>query len=641
MRYDVKKFIFIGVEEERDAFFKRAQEAGVIHFINTKTSASKEIPPAIQRVAVAIKILRGLPVTEQEETDDFSIADNLVEKIIALKEKLNALAEEERITRLDMSRVEAFGNFSLEDFAIIEKDAKRKIQFYCAKAGFAEKEDLPPEMIYINSDHGLDYFIGINSQSRQYPKMIEMIIERPYGELKARFKELEKEIHAAETELKGYAKYNHFLHHAFINKLNTYHLEAAKNLVEFPLTKESLFVAQGWVPVNKYEQLDALVKELKIQVDEVDIDEKDIVPTSLQNTGPARIGEDLVHIYDTPSVTDKDPSLWVLVFFSLFFSMILGDGGYGLILLIIAIFIRYKHSHLKGAKRRVLDLLTILAFSCIVWGILTTSFFGIPIAPDNPLQKVSAMSWLVEKKAAYHIQRQDAVFQEWVKKYPQLQSVKDPKEFLLKASSVNKSGDISYEAYSRFADNIMMELALLVGVLHIILSMGRYLLRNLSNLGWIIFLIGAYLYAPIFLGASSILNFAFGISQEHAANNALYLIYGGITLAVVIALFRHKLFGLLEASNVIQIFGDVLSYLRLYALALSGSLLTATILDLAASVPFVFGVLIFILGHTVNIVLGIMGGIIHGLRLNFLEWYHYCFEGGGKVFNPLRKQKIE
>ena len=117
--------------------------------------------------------------------------------------------------------------------------------------------------------------------------------------------------------------------------------------------------------------------------------------------------------------------------------------------------------------------------------------------------------------------------------------------------------------------------------------------------------------------------------------------YVGLILAVGIAIFRHKLLGLLEASNLIQIFGDVLSYLRLYALGLAGSLLTATMLDLAASVPFVFGLIILLLGHAVNIVLGIMGGIIHGLRLNFLEWYHYSFEGGGRMFNPLRKQKID
>lgn len=117
--------------------------------------------------------------------------------------------------------------------------------------------------------------------------------------------------------------------------------------------------------------------------------------------------------------------------------------------------------------------------------------------------------------------------------------------------------------------------------------------------------------------------------------------YGGAIIAVIIALFKHKWFGLLEATFVIQIFGDVLSYLRLYALGLSGSLLTSTMNEMAASAPLVLGIVILLCGHAVNLVLSIMGGVIHGLRLNFLEWYHYSFEGGGKMFNPLKKIDVE
>lgn len=378
-----------------------------------------------------------------------------------------------------------------------------------------------------------------------------------------------------------------------------------------------------------------------IHIEEIAIDSNEVVPTYLENKGVSRIGEDLVHIYDTPSNTDQDPSLWVLFFFALFFSMIIGDGGYGLILLLIAMYIRYKHTGLRGLKKRVLNLVTLLAFATIVWGVLTTSFFGISFAPDNPVRRVSLMSWLVEKKVAYHISRNDEVYQEWEKKFPQVQGVTNPEEFLLKASTTNSRGVVTYDAYNKFSDNIMMELALFIGVLHIIISMMRYLNRNWSHLGWIIFILGAYLYTPGFLGASSILNFAFGINQQEATRNGLYMMYGGITLAVLIALFKHKWMGLLEATVVIQIFGDVLSYLRLYALGLAGGLLTATMIDLAASVPLFFGVIILLVGHLVNIVLGIMAGTIHGLRLNFLESYHYAFEGGGKRFIPLKKQEIE
>lgn len=641
MRYDVKKFLFVGVEKEKAAFFKQAQEAGIINFIDTKPVRSKEVSEEVNTIGKAIAILRGLPVVEQEETSEYSIANGLAEKIVGMKSSLDRLYEEERTTKLEMSRVEVFGDFSLEDIAYIEKQGRRIVQFYCAKQGFAEKNEVPENVVYVASDHGLDYFIGFNKERTQYPKMIEMEISRPWGEVYERHREIEKEIHALEQRLKGYAKYNLLLHHAFIHELNEFHLKEAKEFVDYPIDNEDLFVVQGWVPVHKIEALHQLVKKMNVYVEEIAADPHDVVPTYLENNGAARVGEDLVHIYDTPSTTDKDPSLWVLIFFALFFSMIIGDGGYGLVLLLIALYIRYKHSGLKSYKKRALDLLTILGFSCLAWGFLTTSFFGITIAPDNPIRKVSVMTWLVEKKAAYHMEHKDAVYQEWVKKYPEAASAKTPQEFLMDTASVNARGEKSYEAYSKFADNIMMELALLVGVIHIIFSMSRHISRNWSHLGWILLIIGAYLYAPYFLGAASIPNFVFGLDPQEAAANGLYMIYGGMAIAVVIAIYHHKWLGLLEASVVIQIFGDILSYMRLYALGLSGALLTATMIDLAASVPFFFGVLILLFGHVVNIVLGIMGGVIHGLRLNFLEWYHYSFEGGGRMFNPLRKQDVE
>ena len=528
-----------------------------------------------------------------------------------------------------------------DDIDYIQKQGNRVIQYYCAKRGLAEQLNLPDNVVYVGSDHDLDYFIGINKERTQYPKLIEMIVDKPYGTLKKRYEEVRQEIASSDERLKGYAKYNTLLHHAYVYKLNNQELDKAKQFVKYPITDDSLFVVEGWVPVNMINKLHKLVEEMHVYYEEIETEATDSVPTCLENSGLSRAGEELVHIYDTPSNTDRDPSLWVLCFFSLFFAMIIGDGGYGLILLLVALYIRYKFGKLKGAKGRWHTILTVLAYSCIAWGVLTTSFFGITVAPDSPVRKVSLMSWLVEKKAAYHIQHQDEVYKEWVKKYPDLATVKDPVEFLQKGSKKNENGQVSYEIYSKFTDNIMIELALFIGVLHIILSMIRYMDRNWSYFGWIIFLIGAYLYVPHFLHTTSMIHFVFGINKETAWHNGLYMIYVGFGLAVLIALFRHKLFGLLEASTVIQIAGDVLSYLRIYALGLAGSLLTATMIDLAAGVPFVFSVLILLFGHLVNITLAIMSGVIHGLRLNFLEWYHYCFEGGGRMYNPLRKQEVE
>jgi V/A-type H+-transporting ATPase subunit I len=143
------------------------------------------------------------------------------------------------------------------------------------------------------------------------------------------------------------------------------------------------------------------------------------------------------------------------------------------------------------------------------------------------------------------------------------------------------------------------------------------------------------------MDTTSLIHYVFGVDKVRGAQNGLMMMYFGIGLAILISVFKHKILGLLEAMNIIQIFGDVMSYLRLYALGLSGSLVTATMNDLASGINIVFGFGLLLIAHLVNIVLGIMGGVIHGLRLNFLECYHYSFEGGGKRFNPLKKIEIE
>ncbi len=637
MRYDLKKILFVGLKEERESFFEQAQSLGIIHFIENK-ALLKEIPQAIQAITAAIKIIRTLPLTEQEELEDYALTDAIVEEVLKLKQEADKLSKEKRLIKIEMSRIEIFGDFSLEELHKIEKEIGRKAHFYFAKQGYEETTLLPENLIYVDSDHGLDYFVAFDKQPQSYPKMIEMLIEQPLGELRKKAKLLKNALHKTEQQLKFYAKYNTFLHHALIQKLNIHNLQTTKNAISWQFD-QALFVIEGWVPINQVDSLQQMVNDLNVHMEEIAYKEDEVPPTYLENAGISRLGEDLVNIYDTPSAADKDPSLWVLFFFALFFAFIIGDGGYGLIFLGAALYIRYKYA-LSKSSLRLVNLVTILGAACIGWGVLTTSFFGVPLDIDNPLRKISLTQWLAEKKASYLIEKKDAEWQEWIKKFPDLKTVSDPHLFL-KEGKVEKEGKISYEILDQFSNHILFELAILIGVVHLMLSLLRYVNRNLASAGWVLFLIGAYLYFPYFLHVNSMIHYVLGVNPEEGSRNGLYLMFGGMGLATVIALIKHRLLGLLEPMQVIQIFADTMSYLRLYALGLSGAMLISTMNDLAGSVHIVFGIVIIILGHIVNMVLCVMSGVIHGLRLNFLEWYHYSFEGGGKPFNPLRKLTID
>lgn len=634
MRVDVKKFLFIGVEQDRAAFFAKAQEAGVIHFIEGGPATVKSVSPEIDNLMEAIKVLRGLAPMEQEEIEEFALADGLAHKILQFRHHIDKLHEEERIVRSEISRVHAFGDFSLDDVAYLEREGKRKIQFFSAKRGVAAENPLPDEVLFVGSEHELDYFVAINRQPTQYPGLVEMRIDQPLGRLEQRKKAIAHELHETERRLKGYGKYNTFLHQALIHELNTFYLNAAKS-GSTAILDDALFVTTGWIPVTKIEAVEKVVADNKVQMEEIAIEPEDKVPTYLENEGVHRIGEDVMRIYDTPSKTDKDPSLWVLVSFAFFFAFIIGDGGYGFIFLAAALYIQYKHKNLRGWKNRFVKLIMILGVACIGWGLLTNSFFGIEFSQDNPIRKVSVLNWLVEKKTEYHFERKDAIYESWVKKYPELEAAKDPHAFL-------ETGSHEYPSMTNeFSNSIMMELALLIGVIHVIISMSRYLTRNWIFLGWILFIIGGYFFCIEYLGATSILNFAFNIDPNGAALNGRYLMYGGLAIAVVIGIFKHKLLGVLEVMTAVQIFADIMSYLRLYALSLAGAMVTSVANDTAVQLPIILAIVLLIFSHIINLSLSIMSGVIHGLRLNFLEWYHYSFEGGGKRFVPLEKMQID
>jgi V/A-type H+/Na+-transporting ATPase subunit I len=638
MRKDVKKFLFIGAQDDKDVFFKNAQSLGIIHFIDPNLRSHKEMPEDVQQVATAIKVLRGLPPVEQEENFNNLDSHQIVQNILELNEKNEILLEELRVLALEISRIDVFGDFSLEKIASIEKEAKRKIQFFVGRPSLFQEESLPNELISIASDHGLDYYFAINEHSVTYDKMIEMKIDHSLGELRARMAQAQNEHRKLEHQLKKYSQYNEFLHHVLVDKLNDYHLYNAQAYVQQAIGG-ALFAVEGWVPVNKESQVESLVERLNVYAEEIAIEPKDDVPTYLENHGIARLGEDLVDIYDTPSASDKDPSLWVLWGFALFFAFIIGDAGYGLVYLILALFLRYKYPDLKGMGKRVLNLFTVLCIGCIVWGTLMTSFFGLQIGLDNPLRKLSLVQWLAEKKIDYHIAHKDAVYQEWIEKYPDLSRVTDRHEFVsfIPASDPNRG----HIVLNKVTDNVMFELALFVGVVHLVSSFLRYAWRNIPNIGWAIFLIGAYLYFPYYLKTPSFLNTVGKIDLVRGGTFGLELMIGGIAFAWIASIVIHKWKGIFEIMTLIQVFADTLSYLRLYALGLAGAIVGSTINEIASGLPLIFSILLIVVSHVINIVLGTMSGIIHGLRLNFLEWYHYSFEGGGKQFQPLKLLKME
>lgn len=644
MRIDVRKFLFIGPRSIRELFFEKAQEEGMVEFIDTTKKYVYPVPKDLQKVEGAIRVLRGLEPTEQEESEDFSQTSSIVGEILYLHDQIERLTDEERVLQQEIARILPFGDFSIREVEELEEKTGRKFRFFTAKKSYELDDHGHPELLYLTSLHGLDYFATFSTADINISGLIELHIPESLSDLKKRLHHVHEGIHKGREQLKTYAKWNAFLHKARFEKLNEYNLATAQDLVEHEL-EGKVFSAQAWCSLKDLPRLEELVADFEIHMEEIEVEEEDKVPTFLANEGLARVGEDLVHIYDTPSIHDKDPSIWVLWSFALFFAIIIGDGGYGAIIFALSALIHFlMRGKLAGLGKRVVKLGYILGTSCVLWGLLSHSFFGISFDIESPIRDYSVVQTLTEMKAEYHMNQQDTTWKELVEAYPEVRFEYDPFQFLKKAQKTY-DGKTSYEIADTFADNILMELALVVGMLHIALSFLRSLPSAWSGIGWIAAMGGAYLYFPSLLNATSMTHFVFGIDKVQGAEIGYELLLGGMGVAVVLGLIQHKLSGMAELMNIIQVFADVLSYLRLYALGLAGAMMSSTFNDIGGaltggSMTFAAGIFIILVGHIVNFVLSLMGGVIHGLRLNFLEWYHYSFEGGGKLFAPLKLFKI-
>lgn len=634
MIIDLKKYLFIGIQKDLEQFFNRAQEQGYIEFIAKKGRKVADFPKPLQEILSAIKILRRLSKEKSSEFTHGKDPLQIAEKVIKAHTWLEKLLESERLLKAELSRIRPFGYFSLEEISELEKETGRHFQFFCMKRLKIKKAPPPPELIFLKSEDNMNYYLSISHKVESYPEMIEIHLEKSLSYVESELEKIKESIEQCKSELKKESGYLSFLEEKLLYFLDKSNLQFALSDVTSHMD-EALFAIEGWVPKNELPRLSPLLKGLGVMADEIAVSSEDRVPTHLLNQGVAKIGEDLVQIYDTPATIDKDPSTWVFWSFVLFFAMIMSDAGYGIIYLLAGLLFKWKLPNVKSSLKRFFRLIVALGISTIIWGVIAGSYFGITFSPSSLIGKSSLVQYLAVKKAAYHMKEKDHIYQEWVQEYPYLKEVTSPLEFLERGVT-EKEGVTTYVVLEDFKGSVLMEFSLLAGILHISLSLLRFARRRYPSIGWVLAILGGYLYFPFVMKSISIIQFMNILPPSIAKSIGFQLLWWGMAVAFFFALVQHKWKGLMEISKPIEIFADVLSYLRLYALGLAGMILATTFNTMAKNAGLLAGLIVILLGHMCNIFVSIMGGVIHGLRLNFIEWYHHSFEGGGRLFNPLR-----
>lgn len=629
MRVDLKKILFICTASQKEEFLLACQREGSIHFFGAKISLFELLTKDFFDVTQAIKILQTL---DAEQAPHVSIVDPLSfsRMVIADKLKLEELHLARREVREKLHKVTQFGKIPLEAIRELESKTSLKFRLWTALTR-SQMAKVCPHLIEISTQETRQYFLSLTPEPIEIAGLEEIPLTEEMVSLPQRMQELTKKIDELEEYLKHRASFVTSLKRALIDELDAKKRQHVVENAKFPL-ENRLFSVTGWVPESLLPAVRAICDSLNVISEEVAILPGEIPPTCLENKNFSRVGEDLVNIYDTPSHKDSDPSIWVLLFFSLFFAMIVEDAGYGLVFLVAAFFMHKKLIKKSSGTKRFIKLTAILGTACLIWGLCTHSFFGMDLSRTNPLHSYSPITYLIEKQADYHLAKNDETVAEWIKFHGSAPTSRE--QFLYEKPSPHVE-----PFYRKFTDSTLLELALLTGCIHIIVSICRYLSRRMMNAGLILVIIGGYLFCANYMHATSLFHYLFNLDPAKSGADGLQLAYAGIFITLLGAVFKHGITGALEITLIVQVFADVLSYLRIYALALAGSLIASLSNELAAKLPFILTVIVLIFAHAINMLMSIMGGVIHGLRLNFLEWYHYSFEGGGKPYTPLKLEE--
>jgi len=529
------------------------------------------------------------PVQFKKKVDDIQ---QRIESLTSNKEELRRhninLGPWSNIHWLKLGILEQFG-VTIRFFTLPEKE-------------FKQLESPKKETFVINKDGGLVYFVVFEHGERfsiiadefHLPKKSLTIVRKELEETEEQILESWKELASMEIFLKDLGRKRLALSRKAQYKIASEKMEALED--DGPI--QHLF---GWIPANQEEKLRKKLdkKELTYRISNPEIG--DIVPVQLENKKYPSWFEDITRLYQLPNYNEFDLTPFIGFFYPIFFAYCLGDAGYGMVLTLISLiglktfFKNYKSPAYLGL---VLGIATM-----IIGTVKSGTFFGIPLigAQDIPI-----LSYLTP-----------FVF------------ITDDQDFLFNAFNVS----------------LMVGLfQILVGVLISITRKVKYMSASMAipQVGKLLIIISA---VSLFLGAYQ--NMApFSSLQSFST--------WGLIIGVAMMIFFYDLslpIGPRIGNGSLGVFfvftgllGDILSYIRLFALGVSSSILGLVVNQIGAPMfdggwgAMIGGVIFLILGHGLNFVIALLGSMIHPLRLTFVEFYNNAqFEGGGIEYEPFKK----
>jgi len=579
------KVTFVGMTEDRERLLRDLQELGCLHiepFAMESENQNTLGPSAGTREA--LQFLRDYPQRRRQikDTNRFD-AIEVEAKVLDVRQRLQTLSDERDFLIKRIQDMRPWGDF---EFSPLQEMGGLRLWFYVIPhRDMALIGDLPLPHEIVKKDNRYCYVVVVSENEPEgMPANRTHIGSRPRHELEARLEEVEVAIEDVQAERAYLTHWYSLLRENIATLEDKAALDAAQNRT---YTRTGMFALRGWAPHIRLAELQDYARRHGVHIDAQEVQPDDSPPTYLDNPPWLAAGENLVNFYMTPGYKTWDPSQIVFFSFALFFAMILADAGYAL-LLGIALWFFWRKMGASSGGRRFRPLCLVIVIFSLLYGMLIGSYFG--VAP--------------------------------------------PKDSLLASLHVLDMSNT----------NLMMAISVFIGCIHVILGAAMDAARHknrvegLESVGWACIVAGGLAFLLSMAFAPGVLK---PLSVILAGVGALLVLLFAAPFEKPLSRLTKGLLGLTKLSGA---FGDVLSYLRLFALGLaSGSLaaefnnMGAGINDAMPGVGVFFAFLLLFLGHAVNLLLGLASAVIHGLRLNVIEFFNWGLKEEGSLFKPFRR----
>ena len=609
----MNKLSFLIYHKEYEMFLEKLRELGVVH-IEKRQGAEMDanLQVFMQKRTAYQSLLKNMTLAAASYEGGAAQSSSLtIEQVMdsyeSQQEHIQALNMQLPVLDKEIDAMEVWGEF---DWDVIDQLNANgwQMQFYCCpEKSFEDTWTDEYNATIINRKGGQSYFVTVNQVPVELEAEAVRLPKRRLSELVREQEELKTTIKEANDKLDQFCINNIPVVESALETLESdINLMEVEQLGGERLAEGSIVMMEGWVPVENDAEVRKMLDESGVYYEIRPAEKEDNAPIKLKNGKISRAFEMLTKMYGMPDYGEFDPTPLLAPFYALFFGMCVGDAGYGLLLVILGFYLKKK---LSKSMAGLMNLLITLGVATTVVGALFNTFFGAALTDWN--------------------------LPEWM-------------------NSLIISGKWDGTAYDK-----TMVIALLVGMFHICFAMVvkaigstvRYGFKNsLSAWGWLLLVGGSVTVATLnYLGV-----------MDMETSKMAFIGIGGVSAVGIFLLndIRRNVFmnvgaGLWDTYNMATgLMGDLLSYLRLYALGLAGGMLGGVFNDLGMQLRdalggFLFGIpgwicfaLIFVLGHGLNIALSCLSGYVHSIRLTFVEYFKNSgYDGKGVEYKPFSSKK--